>query len=1104
MSSPTALAPVPAPEGVPRSADPDARPPRHRRAPAPRTVLAVSSLGVFIAFVDATIVNIAFPDMARSFPDTSISGLSWVLNAYNIVFAAFLVAAGRIADLLGRRRVFLLGLAVFTLASALCAVAPSAGVLVAFRVVQALGAALLVPASLALVLDAFPVAHRSHAVALIAAVGAVAAGLGPSLGGLLVALSDWRLVFLVNVPVGIVAYALARRHLVESRAPGRRRMPDLLGAVCFALSISALVLGVVKGQDWGWASPQTVGSFVAAVALGALFAWRCTWHRAPLVDLGLLRNRTFSAANATTIVAAAGFFGYTLCNVLFLTGVWGYSVLEAGLAITPGPFVAAAVAGPSSRIAERAGHRVVLVTGGLLWSAAVLWLIVRVGTTPDFVGEWLPATVLLGIGAGITYPNLSGAAVASAPGEQFGTATGLNSVARQVGAALGVAIVVAILGTPTSIPEAADAFDRAWGFAAACLALAGLGCLLVGRVGEEDDTSRTPSLAAAARAVLAVGPPAPAPRPTRHVPAAAPAARETAPAEAPETLGEFLAGVPLFAGLDPELRDAVGERAGTRRVAAGDWLFHAGDPGDALYVVRAGRLEVLLRTDDGEDLGVRVLGRGASLGELSLLSSSPRSASVRAARDTDVIVIAREEFQRLLHEAPALALALTRVLGDQLRASRPIMPEVRPQPATLALVALDAGVPLAALAARLRTALARHGRIGLLDGSETARPEDGTAPASVYGPVLDRAEQGSDQLLLLVPEPFGADPWSAYCLQHADRVLAIGSGASAPVAVGDRPELHGADLVGYDVAVGSGGLAAWAEGLDPPTAHVVRSGAIDRDIERMARRLTGRSLGIVLSGGGARAFSHIGVLEELDAAGITIDRVAGVSMGAFVGAMYASGMDAEEMDAHSYDEWVRGRPLGDYTVPRHALIRGDRAEAMLHRVLGPAAIEELPRSFFSASADLRSGELVVARWGPLADAVALSVCMPVLAPPQVRGGRLLIDGSLKDNLPMDAMALLGEGPMIAVDVKASFERNGAPGDRPREPRAPGLGETLTRVVLLASSNTSETARRHAALTIKPRNEGMGLLEFHQLDRAREAGRQAAREALELAPDVLFG
>src|SRR5215831_10907788 len=172
---------------------------QRQRRPSPRTVLAIASLGVAVAFIDATIVNIAFPDIARSFPGTSLSALSWVLNAYNIVFAAFLMAAAGIADLLGRRRVFVFGLGLFTVGSLLCAIAPSAGALIAFRVVQALGAAFLVPSAVALVLNAFPPAHRAHGVALLSAVGAAAAGLGPSLGGLLVAAANWRLVFLVNL-----------------------------------------------------------------------------------------------------------------------------------------------------------------------------------------------------------------------------------------------------------------------------------------------------------------------------------------------------------------------------------------------------------------------------------------------------------------------------------------------------------------------------------------------------------------------------------------------------------------------------------------------------------------------------------------------------------------------------------------------------------------------------------------------------------------------------------------------------------------------------------------------------------------------------------------
>lgn len=470
-----------------------------RRRPSPRTVLAIASLGGAVAFIDATIVNIALPNIARSFHDPPISTLSWILNAYNIVFAAFLIAGAGIADLLGRRRIFIFGLELFTLGSLLCAIAPSAEALIAFRMVQALGAAFLVPSALALVLNAFPPAHRAHGVALLSAVGAAAAGLGPSLGGLLVAAANWRLVFLVNVPIGVAAVLLARRRLVESRAPGRRRIPDLTGTLMFAITIGALVLGIVEGQEWGWGSARIVGCFAAALAFGAAVVWRCTWYRSPIIDLSLLKIRTFSVANAMTVVGAAGFYGYTLSNVLFLTGVWGYSVLRAGLALTVGPVVAVVVAGPTSRLAQRIGPRPVLVAGGIIWGGAVVWFVERVGITPDFAGEWLPGMVLLGIGAGTLFPNLSGTAVASAPGGSFATATGMNSVARQIGAALGVAVVVAIIGMPTPATAYA-AFQQAWTFGAVCLFAAGLGCLLVGHV----KAGQAPALGAAARAVLAL------------------------------------------------------------------------------------------------------------------------------------------------------------------------------------------------------------------------------------------------------------------------------------------------------------------------------------------------------------------------------------------------------------------------------------------------------------------------------------------------------------------------------------------------------------------------------------------------------------------------
>jgi NTE family protein len=283
----------------------------------------------------------------------------------------------------------------------------------------------------------------------------------------------------------------------------------------------------------------------------------------------------------------------------------------------------------------------------------------------------------------------------------------------------------------------------------------------------------------------------------------------------------------------------------------------------------------------------------------------------------------------------------------------------------------------------------------------------------------------------------------------------------------------------------------------------------------LARRLCGRSVGLVLSGGGARAFAHIGVIEQLEAAGIVIDRIAGVSMGAFLGGLYAAGLDPEEIDAIAYENWVRRYPLNDWRFPRHSLLQGERFREMLEGVFGEVRFEELERSFLCASADLRRSELVVHRHGMLMDRVGTSMCLPVLAPPQVRGERLLIDGGLIDNLPVATMAELGEGPLIAVDIRAgdgpSSRKRSENGDGLVEAAAgftdrppPGLGETLGRLFLLASSNTAQASRKHANLVIEPRSPGVGLLEFHQIDAAVEAGRRAAEAALEAAPAGLFG
>ena len=314
---------------------------------------------IFMSNLDLFIVNVALPSIGRDFGGASLAGLSWVLNAYAIVFAALLVPAGRLGDRTGQRRVFLAGIAIFTLASAACAAAPDLAVLVAARVVQAAGAAALIPTSLALLLAATPPDKRPGRVRAWAAVGGVSAALGPVAGGLLVQL-DWRWVFLVNLPIGAAALVAGARVLPHPPARDSERLPDLLGVVLLTAGIGGLTGGLVEGPTWGWSSAGVIALLGGAAAAIGWFLWRCSHHERPLVELHLLRIPAFRSASAAVFVFSIGFAAMLLSNVLWCQTVWHYSALRTGLAIAPGPAMVPALAvgsgpaGPPDRL--RAGR----------------------------------------------------------------------------------------------------------------------------------------------------------------------------------------------------------------------------------------------------------------------------------------------------------------------------------------------------------------------------------------------------------------------------------------------------------------------------------------------------------------------------------------------------------------------------------------------------------------------------------------------------------------------------------------------------------------------------------------------------------------------------
>lgn len=420
-------------------------------------VTAVVSAGVFMSSLDLFIVNIAFPAISRHFHDTSLSDLSWVLSAYAIVFAALLVPAGRWADALGRKRAFLLGLALFVAASGACAAAPSVAALVAARVLQAGGGALMVPSSLGLMLPEFGPRERHVAIGIWSASGGIAAAAGPPLGGLL-AQADWRWVFLVNIPVGAIALLAGVRALRERRERAAQR-PDLLGALALVGAVGSLVVAIVNGQEWGWASPAVLALLAASVALSATIWRRSRNHPAPIVEPRILRVSGFALAVAASVVFFAGFGAMLLAGVLFLTGVWHESPLHAGLMLFPGPAMATIFSVPSARLGARVGYRLPGLAGALLFAGGQLWYITRTGAHPAYVGDFMPGMLLAGAGVGLIIPTLTGAGTSSLPAERFATGAALLTMGRQVGVALGIALLVAVLaGSGAGV----DGFHHGW------------------------------------------------------------------------------------------------------------------------------------------------------------------------------------------------------------------------------------------------------------------------------------------------------------------------------------------------------------------------------------------------------------------------------------------------------------------------------------------------------------------------------------------------------------------------------------------------------------------------------------------------------------------
>jgi EmrB/QacA subfamily drug resistance transporter len=434
-------------------------------------VLLLTSVGVYLVALDVSVLNVAFGSLVDEFGSDRRTLLTWVFSAYNIAFAAALLSAGRAADRFGRKRAFLLGVGVFSLGSVLCGIAPSAELLIGARVLQGIGGALVLPSSLALVLPEFPVERRSAAIGVWGAVGGISAATGPLIGGVLVEALGWRWVFFVNIPFCIGAILIGTRLLRESREADASGLPDVAGALLAMGGVGLLTLGVVQGEAWGWDSSRVLTCFAGAVVLLAWCVARCRRHPAPVLDLRLLRLRFFSAANASALVFSMGFFAMFFTNVQFLQGVWEYSVIGSGLAMTPGPLTAAAFAAPAGRWAERHGHERVVVPGIALFAIGIALLVVFADAEAEYWTLYFPAMLLTGAGVGFAISTLGSASNAYLPPDRFAMGSAFHATCRQVGAALGIAAVTAIR---VASDDVLAGFDRAWVFIVVCAVVSGV------------------------------------------------------------------------------------------------------------------------------------------------------------------------------------------------------------------------------------------------------------------------------------------------------------------------------------------------------------------------------------------------------------------------------------------------------------------------------------------------------------------------------------------------------------------------------------------------------------------------------------------------------
>lgn len=557
-----------------------------------------------------------------------------------------------------------------------------------------------------------------------------------------------------------------------------------------------------------------------------------------------------------------------------------------------------------------------------------------------------------------------------------------------------------------------------------------------------------------------------------------------------------LRNVAILAEIDDDELDKLTGAVDRRHIRSNEWLFHLGETSDALYVIASGRFAAV----GAEGQVLRELTSGDCIGELGLIAGAPRSAGVRAVRDGVVWRIAAEAFTELLGRTPQLQSAMLKAMAGMLRESQSANAPRGPR----VVAVLSAGD---AVAAPIVEAIA--GRLGSCGAVAVIAPPVETTAAVArhadlveeFGEPLDRAERLNDWVLLVADRGSG-DLWRDFVVAQSDRLVILADRGYPPRSL-DRL----ANRVPVHLVTTNQPDSRWWDLLQPLSHHPA-----DRDgIAALARRIAGRSLGLVLAGGGARGLAHFGVYEELTRAGVVIDRFGGTSAGAIAAAAFALGLDASEATAAARQFIAQTSPLSDYTFPAIALTRGGRVDRLVGDFFGGTLIEHLPKSYFSVSVDMITGDQIIHRRGLLALAVRASISIPGLIPPVRHGEQLLVDGGLLNNLPADVMCADSDGEVICVDLRRKYVPSKGFGLLPAvvQPPAfvrrlltgtdvalPPLQETLLRTVDLAASSGNLRELPRVAAIITPDISAIGPLDFRKIDAALEAGRRATRAALE--------